>query len=54
MENAKKTLKHWLLASDIDGTINNANQAIQALKKAISEEVGMDVPVPKIQKWDEY
>lgn len=38
----------------IDGTINNANQAIQALKKAISEEVGMDVPVPKIQKWDEY
>ena len=38
----------------IAGTINNANQAIQALKKAISEEVGMDVPVPKIQKWDEY
>lgn len=38
----------------IDGTINNANQAIQALKKAISEEVGMDVPVPKIQNWDKY
>ena len=38
----------------IDGTINNANQAIQALKKAISEEVGMDVPVPKIQNWKKY
>ena len=38
----------------IDGTINNANQAIQALKKAISEEVGMDVPVPKIQNWGKY
>lgn len=38
----------------LDGTINNANQAIQALKKAISEEVGMDVPVPKIQNWDKY
>lgn len=38
----------------IDGTINNANEAIQALKKAISEEVGMDVPVPKIQNWDKY
>ena len=38
----------------IDGTINNANQAIQALKKAISEEVGMDVPVPKIQNWNKY
>lgn len=38
----------------IDGTINNGSQAIQALKKAISEEVGMDVPVPKIQNWDKY
>ena len=38
----------------IDGTINNANDAIQALKKAISEEVGMEVPVPRIQKWDKY
>ena len=38
----------------IDGTIKNANQATQALKKAISEEVGMDVPVPKIQNWDKY
>ena len=38
----------------IDGTINNANEAIQALKKAISEEVGMDVPVPKIQNWNKY
>ena len=38
----------------IDGTINNANDAIQALKNAISEEVGMDVPVPKIQNWDKY
>ena len=38
----------------INGTINNANQAIQALKKAISEEVGMDVPVPKIQNWKKY
>ena len=38
----------------IDGTINNAKDAIQALKKAISEEVGMEVSVPQIQKWDEY
>lgn len=38
----------------IDGTIQNANNAIQALKKAISEEVGVDVPVPKIQNWKKY
>lgn len=38
----------------IDGTIQSANDAIQGLKKAISEEVGMDVPVPKIQNWKKY
>ena len=38
----------------LDGTIQSANDAIHALKTAISEEVGMDVPVSKIQKWDNY
>lgn len=38
----------------IEGTIQNANDAIQGLKKAISEEVGIEVPVPKIQNWKNY
>lgn len=43
-----------LRKASIDGAIQSANDAIKAMRNALLTEVGLDVPVPKIQKWDEY
>lgn len=43
-----------LREASIDGAIQSANDAIKAMRNALLTEVGLDVPVPKIQKYDEY
>ena len=43
-----------LRKASIDGAIQSANDAIKAMRNALLTEVGLDVPVPKIQKYDEY
>lgn len=40
--------------ASVKGTIQSANDAIKTLRKALAQEVGFEVPIPKIQKYDEY
>jgi tape measure domain-containing protein len=40
--------------ASVDGAIQSANDAIKAMRNALLTEVGLNVPVLKVQKYDEY
>ena len=43
-----------LRKASIDGAIQSANDAIKAMRNALMTEVGLDVPLSRVQKYTEY
>ena len=43
-----------LRKASIDGAIQSANDAVKAMRNALMTEVGLDVPVSRVQKYTEY